>query len=66
MFKNGGTNFLGLILRSRKDEILFRHPTRQLTSSAKRRRSEDRQTKGAFLFCHKTKEQLDFDYLQSQ
>lgn len=34
-FRNGGTNFLGLILGTRRDEKLFRHPTRQLTSSAK-------------------------------
>ncbi|ELK41206.1 hypothetical protein EB820_03045 [Brevibacillus agri] len=35
---NGGPNLLGLIPRFRgRDERLFRHPTRQLTSSAKAR-----------------------------
>lgn len=36
MFENGGTSILGLILHyiSRRNEKLFRHSTRQLTSSA--------------------------------
>lgn len=40
---------MGLILPSRRDEILFRHPTRQLTSSAKAKEVHDRLTHRCFF-----------------
>jgi hypothetical protein len=52
-FGYGGTNLLGFILLSRRDENFFRHPTRQLTSSAKAKEVMDRQVQ-RLLCCEKT------------
>jgi hypothetical protein len=41
---------LGLILHCGKDEKIFRHPTRQLTSSAKAKEVNRPPSAGAFLF----------------